>query len=181
MCLCIKWGWCDKVVEWVSCVCIWSEYVLMKLLTECHVFVYEIRMMRWCCWVSVMCLSMKWGWCDDVVEWVSLFVYDLRMMWWSCWVSVMCLCIKCGFCDDVVEWVSCVFEWSEDDVIKLLSECHVFVYKVWILWWSCWMSVMCFLMKWGWCDDVDEWVSCVCGLSEDDVMMLMSEWHVFVD
>ena len=148
MCLCMKWGWFDEVVEWVSCVCVWSENDVMRLLSECHVFEYEVRMMWWCCLVSVMCLCMKWGWCDDVVEWVScvsvwsdddvmmllsvcdLFVYEVRMMWWGCWVSVMCLWMKWGWCDDVVECVWSVCVWSEADVMMFLIESYVFVYEV---------------------------------------------------
>ena len=132
----------------------------MSLLSECHVLVYEVRMMWWCCWVSCMCLSMKCGWCDDVDEWVScvfewsnndmmmflskchVFVYEVRMMWWGCWVSVICLCMNLGWCDDIVAWVSCAFVyffdyivvlWSEDDVMMLISECHVFVDEVWMM------------------------------------------------
>ena len=131
LCLCRKWGWYDDdVVEWVSCVCVWSEYVMIILLSEWHVFVYEVSMLWWFCWVSVLCLFMKWGWCDDVFRWGCLvIVYEVRMKLWCCWVNVMCLCMKWGWCDEVVEWVSCVWVWSEDDVMVLLSECHVFVYE----------------------------------------------------
>ena len=164
----------------------------MRLLSDCHVFVYEVRMMWWwCCLVNVMCLSMKWGWCDDVVMWVScvcvwsevdvmillneclVFVYEVRMMWWSCCLSVISLCMKLEWCDEVVDWVSCVCVWNEDDVMILLTECHVFVYEVRMIWWSCWVSVVCLCIKCGWSDDdvvkchffvyeVVEWVSCVC-------------------
>ena len=167
MCLCMKWGWCADVVEWVSCVWVWSEDDVMMLLSECHVFVNEVRMMWWSCWVSVMCLCMKLGWCADVVEWVSCvwvwceddkmmcmsechaFVYEVRMMCWCCWVSVMCLCIKWGWSDEVVDWVLCFCLWREDYVMRLLSECHVFVYEVRMMWWCCWLSVVSLLMKWG--------------------------------
>ena len=166
----------------------------MMLLSECRVFVNEVRMMWWCCWVSVVFLWMKWGWCDDVAEWVScvcvwsaadVIVYEvliefvcLLMKWgkmrWCYYVSVVCLCMKWGWCDDVVErvscvcvcseddvmilfeWVSCVWVWNVDDVLMLLSECHAFVYEVRMMRWSCWMSVMCLSMKWGWCDDLVE-------------------------
>ena len=164
MCLCMKWGWCDDVVDWESCVCVWSKNDMMRLLTECHVFVYEVGIMWWSCWVIVM-----------------LFVYEVRMMCWCCWVSVMCLCMKWGWCDDDVEWVSCVCVWSEVDLMMLLSDCHVvvyevrlmwwscwvsewhiFVYEVRLMWWSCWVSVVCLCMKRGWFDDVFEWLSCGC-------------------
>ena len=122
MCLSMKWGWCDEVVEWMSCVCVWSDDDLMIFLNECHVFVYEVGMKIRCCCVSVICLSMKWGWCDeDVGDCVSC-VYV-----WSKNDEKMLLS----------EWVSCVCVWSEDDVMKLLSECHVFVYEVRMMWWCC--------------------------------------------
>ena len=82
----------------------------MKMLSECHVFMYEVRLMWWCCWVSITWLCTKWGWCDDV------------------------------------EWVSCVWVWNEDYVMMLLSECHVFEYEMRMMWWSCWISVMCLSM-----------------------------------
>ena len=131
-----------------------------------------------------MCLCMKWGWCDDLVEWVScVFSYKVRMMWLSWWVSDICLCMKWWWCDDLVEWVSCDCVWSEDDVMMLLSECHVCEYKKTTeaggltplqppFW--CLVSMMSYTMKWGWCDEVFEWVSCVCVWSEDVVMMLCS-------
>ena len=158
LCLCMKWGWWDDLVEWVSWVCIWSKDDVMVLLNECYVFVYEVRVMWWNYWVSVMTLCMNWGWFDEVVEWVScvcvlsevdvmklliecdVLVYAVMMIWWSCWVSVM-------FC-----------VWSEDDVMMLLIACHVFVYEVRMMW----------------------WVSCVSIWSEDDEMKWLSECHVFV-
>ena len=134
--------------------------MMMMLLIECSVFVYEVRMKRSCCWLSVMCLCIKWEWCDDdVVDWV------------------VCVCV---WSDDLVEWVSGVCVWSEDDVMILLNECHVFVYEVMIMWWRRWLSVMGLCMKWVGCDDVVDWVSCVCVWSEIDVMMLLSECHFFV-
>ena len=165
---------------------------MMMLLFECRVFVYEVKLMWWCCWGSVLFLWIRWGWCDDVVEWVScvcvrseddvmrvlsakhVFVYEVRMMWCGYWMRRMCLCMKWGWCDDDVEWVLCVCLWSKHDVMLLLSECLVFVYKVRMMWWCCWLSIMCLRMKWGWCDNVVEWVSCVCVWSEDDVIKLLS-------
>ena len=150
------------------------------MFSKCHSFDYEVRMRWWCCWVSVMCLCMKWGWCDDGVEWVScvcvwseddammlliefhVFVYEVRLIWWGCWVIVICLSMKWEGCDAVVEWVSCVCVWSEIHLMMLLSECHVFEYEVRMMWWCCWLSFMCLCMKWGWCDDVVEWMLCVC-------------------
>ena len=171
MCLCMKWGWCDAVIEWDACVCVWSDDDVMMLLSECHVFVHEVRMMWWEYWVRSMCLCMKWGWCDDAVEWVScvcvlseddvmlllteclVFVYDVKMSgWWCCWVSVMCLSMKWGWCD-AVEWVSCVWVWSEDELLmKLLTECLV--------------------------DDVITLLS-KCHAFVDDVITLLSVYHVF--
>ena len=148
--------------------------------------------MWWGCILSVVCLCMKWWWCDDVVDWVSLFVLlliechvfvcvwsedDVLMLLSECRVF---MCMKCGWCDDVVKWVSCVSVWSKDVVMMLLHECHVIVYKVMMMWWCYCVSVVCLCMKWGWCDDVLERVSCVCVWSEDDVMRVLSEWHVFV-
>ena len=163
--LCLKWDWCNEVVDWVSCVCVWNKDDVMILLNNCHAFVYEVRMLCWCCWISVIRLCMKWGWCDEVDEWVScvwlwsdddmmmflteylVFAYEVRLIWWCCWLSVMCLCIDWGWCDDIVEWVSCVCVWSEDDAMRLMSECHVFVYEVMMIWWWCWVCVMCLCMK----------------------------------
>ena len=109
ICLYMRWGYSDDVDEWVSCVCVWSDDDVMMLLSDCHAFVYEVRMM-WLCWrVIVVCLCRNWGWCDDVVEWVlcvSVGSEDDIMKW--------------GWCDDVVEWVLCVCVWSEDDVMMLL-------------------------------------------------------------
>ena len=160
----MKWDWCDDRVECVSCV-----------------LVYEVKMMWWSCWMSVMSLSMKWGWCDDVVECVScVWVWsedDMMMMLlsechvflWIKWgwsddvvVKWVSLFMKWGWCDEIIEWVSCVSLWSEDDVMLLFSESHVFVYEVRRMRWCCWVSVLCLCMKWGWYDDdVVEWVSCV--------------------
>ena len=132
VCLWRKWEWCVDVVEWVSCVSVWSETDVMMLLSECHVFAYKVRMMWWwCCCVSVVSLC-QWS-MDNVMMLLCeyhVFVYEMRMMRWCCWVSVMCLCMKLGWCEDVVEWVSCVCLWCEDDVMKLISDCHVFVYEV---------------------------------------------------
>ena len=136
----------------------------MMLLSECYVFVYEVRMM-WCCWVSVMCLCMKWGWCKDVVYWVSCVCvwseYDITIFF----EYIVGLWIKVN--EDAVEWVSCVCLWSKDDTMLLLNEC------VCVFFW-----LYCCPVKWGWCDDVDEWMSSVCVWSEDDGMLL-SECHVF--
>ena len=155
-------SWCDWVDEWVSFVCVWSKNDEKMLLSECHVFVYEIRMMWWCCWVSVMCLSMKWRCC-------GVSAMCLCMKWGICddvdeWVSCACVWSK-DLCDDVVEWVSFVCVWRQDDVMNLLTECHVLVYEVRMMWWCCWVSVMCLCMKWWWCDEVVEWVLFVCVLS----------------
>ena len=110
--LCMNLGWSYEVVECVSCVCVWSDDDLMMLLIECRVFVDEVRIMWWCSWVSV-----------------KFFEYEVRMIWWRCWVSVLSLRMKWGWFDDVVDWVSCICGWSEDDLMRLLSECHVFVFE----------------------------------------------------
>ena len=171
----MKWGWCDDgfrechviVYEvmimrwgcWVSVVCeiikrlprqggLTPLQPPVSVFSKCDHLHFEVRMMWWCFQMNVMCLCMKWGWCDDVVEWVScVFVNKVRMMWWCCWVSVMCLCMKWGWCDETIECEACVFVWSEDDVMRLLNETHVFVYEVRMMWWWCWVSVMCLSMK----------------------------------
>ena len=132
----MKWVWCDDFVECVSCDCVWSEDNLMMVVIKCRVFEYEVRLILWSCWVIES----------------PVFVYEVRMMWWGCWVSVICLCLKWGWCDEVIEWVSRVYVWSEDDVMSLMSECHVFVFEVRMMGLSCWVSVMCLCMKWGICD-----------------------------
>ena len=158
----IKWGWSDDVVDWVSCVCGWSEDDLMVLLIECRKFVDEV------------------GWSDDVVDWVScvcgwsdddlimlliqcrVFMDEVRIIWWCYWFNVVCLWMKRGWSDDVVDWVSCVCGWSEDDLMKTLSEYLVFAYKMRMIWWCCWLNFVCLWMKRGWFDEDVERVSCLC-------------------
>ena len=142
----------------MSCVCVWSEDDVMMLLSDYHAFVFE------------------WGWYNHFLEYIV-----------GLWSKVN---------DDAVEWVSCVCVWSEDDMMMmLLSECYAFVYEVRMIWWCCWVSFMCLCIKWGWYnyffrvyfwpvkyvnDDAVEWVSCLCVLSEDDVMMLLSVSYICV-
>ena len=163
--LLMKWGWSDDVIDLVSCLCGWSEDDLMMLLIECRIFKNEMRMIWWCCWLSFVSLKMKWGWSDDVANWVSclcgwsefdlmmlliecrIFKNEMRMIWWCCWFCVVSLWMKWGWSDDVVDWVSCLCGWNEDDQMMLLIDCRVFVDKVRMIWWCCWLSVVSLWMK----------------------------------